>query len=139
MPCIVVGPTAGFAPSGMTKSGSAQALTTSYAVITSWTADTITYPGSTLSGNGVLVQGGKSGATVAASLVLSGGFSYTATCRILINGVVVATGSGTSGTPATVSTTAAVANGDVVTVEAIYSGVSAPSVATGSSTFVRIT
>lgn len=139
MPCLTSFPQAGFAPSGMTKSGSAQALTTSYAVITSWTADTGTYPGSTLSGNGVLVQGSKSGATVAASLVLTGGFSYTVTCRILINGSVAATGSGTSGTPATVSTSATVANGDVVTVEAIYSGVSPPSVATGSSTSVHIT
>lgn len=139
MGCITSFPHAGFAPSGMTKSGSSQTLTTSYAVITTWTADTTNYPGSTLSGNGVLVQGTKSAATVEASLVLSGGFSYTATCRILINGSVAATGSGTSGTPATVSTSASVANGDVVTVEAIYSGVSGPSVSTGTSTYVRIT
>lgn len=139
MPCIVIGPTDAFAPSGMTKSGSAQALTGSYAVITGWTADTSNYPGSTLSGNGVLVQGAKPGATVQAQLALTGGFSYSASCRILINGVVVATGSATGGSPATVSTTATVAHGDVVTVEATGSGVSNPSVATGASSFVRIT
>lgn len=139
MGCVTSFPHAGFAPSGMTKSGSAQVVTTSYAVVTSWTADTATYPGSTLSGSGVLAQGTKTGATVAASLALTGGFSYTATCRILINGSVAATGSGTSGTPVTVSTTANIVTGDVVTVEVIYSGVSGPSVATGASTYVRIT
>ncbi|WP_280412519.1 hypothetical protein [Nocardia asiatica] len=130
---------AGFVPSGMTKSGSAQTLTTSYAVITGWTADTANYPGSTLSGNGVVAQGAKTNATLTANLALSGGFSWTVTARLLVNGSVVATGSGTSSTPATVSTTHNINNGDVVTVEAIFSGVSAPAVQTGSGTYVRIT
>lgn len=139
MGCVTSFPMAGFAPSGMTKSGSAQALTGSYATITTWTADTTNYPGSTVSSNGVVAQGGKSGATVAASLDLTGGFSYSASVRILVNGSIVATGSSTGGTPMTVSTTTTITSGDVVTVQGISSGVSNPSVATGANSWVRIT
>ncbi len=44
-----------FKSSGMTKSGS-YTMTTSYAEVPTWTADTGTYPGSSLSGNGLVVQ-----------------------------------------------------------------------------------
>lgn len=138
MPCIVIMPATGFAPSGMTKSGSDYGLTTSYTTITTWTADTTNFPGSTVSSNGVVAQGTKT-ATVAASLALTGGFSYTASVRILVNGGVVATGTGTEDTPMTVSTSTAIVTGDIVTVQGTASGIDNPSVATGANSWVRIT
>lgn len=58
-----------FTPSGMNKSGS-YTMTTSYAEVTTWTADTGTYPGSSLSGNGLVAQGSTSNATVTAQIAV---------------------------------------------------------------------
>lgn len=60
---------ASFTPSGMNKSGS-YTMTTSYAEVPSWTADTGTYPGSSLSGNGLVVQSTISNATVTAQIAV---------------------------------------------------------------------
>lgn len=139
MPCIVVRPPAGFAPSGMTKNGS-QALNSSYATITSWIADTTNYPGSTVSSNGVVAQGTKT-ATLTANIPYTGGFSQTTTVRIQVNGTTVVTGSGNgadNGT-ATATTNTPITAGDVVTVQGTSSGVGTTTVSSGTSTYVRIT
>lgn len=140
MPCIVVGGVSGFAPSGMTKSGS-YGFSGSYTTITSWTADTSNYPGSVVSGNGVVAQGSKSGATLTANIPFGGGFSSTTTVRIQVNGVTVVTGSGNSSSSgtATASTTYDISNGDVVTVQGQSVGVTPTTVSSGTDTYVRIT
>ena len=58
-----------FTPSGMNKNGS-YTMTTSYAEVPAWTADTATYPGSTLSGNGLVAQATISNATVTAQIAV---------------------------------------------------------------------
>lgn len=140
MPCIVAQPrAAGFAPSGMNKSGT-QALTGSYATLTTWTADTTGYPGSTVSSNGVVAQGSAT-ATLTANIAYTGGFSQTTTVRIQVNAATVATGTGNSadsGT-ATATTSYAITTGDIVTVQAISTGIAEPTVTSGATTYVRIT
>lgn len=56
-----------FTPSGMNKSGTYNPGTT-YAEVPGWTADTATYPGSSLSGNGLIVQGNISNGTISGQL-----------------------------------------------------------------------
>ncbi len=133
-----------FAPSGMTKSGSFQ-IPASFTTVTGWTADTTNYPGSTVSSNGLVAQASKTGATLAANLPYSGGYAGGGNkqARLLVNGVVVATGpantSKTSGTM-TVSTTYDIVAGDVVTVQVDTSyGLAEGNVAAGTNTWVRIT
>lgn len=133
-----------FAPSGMTKSGSFQ-IPASFTTVTGWTADTTTYPGSTVSGNGIVAQGSKTGATLAANLPYSGG-NYgggNKQARLLVNGVVVATGTASTGKISgtmTVSTTYDIAVGDVVTVQVDTSyALPEGAVAAGTNTWVRIT
>ncbi|MBF6213790.1 hypothetical protein IU487_22490 [Nocardia puris] len=107
-----------FAPSGMLKDGSTYSVPASFTEIPGWVANTGTYPGSALSGNGLLVQGGKADATITATIGLSNGFSLSTQVRILKNGNVIVTGSATTGTTATASISGhAVADGDVITVQ----------------------
>ncbi|WP_306365426.1 hypothetical protein [Nocardia sp. CC227C] len=126
-----------FLPSGMDKSGSTYNINTSYGTVTGWVADTTNYPGSTLSGNGLVVQGGKSPATVEASLRVSNGNASSVNCtlRLILNantGSPLVTGSavavpGFSAANVTVSTSSAtLADGDVLTVQAVagFSGLS---------------
>ncbi|MGW5519292.1 hypothetical protein [Nocardia africana] len=129
-----------FLPSGMTKNGT-QNLSTSYAQVTGWTADTANYPGSTVASNGLVSQGTKTGATLSTSIPFTGTFSQTVTVRIKVNGTVVVTGTGVtaaSGT-ATASTTYNIQTGDNVTVEAVTSAGQTQTISSGTSTWVRIT
>lgn len=129
-----------FAPSGMYKNGT-QGITTSYAQIINWTADTGGYPGSSISSHGLVAQGAKTGATIAANIPFSGGLSAGVTVRIKKNGTVIATGSQVSGTTGTALCTATgqtVANGDNFTVEVIGTN-NFPSVSSGTGTYLRIT
>ncbi|NCL74276.1 hypothetical protein [Rhodococcus sp. YH1] len=108
-----------FLPSRMTKTGT-QNFTTSWALLTGWTADTANYPGSTVVSNALQVQGGKSGATITASLPYTGSFTNPHTARILLNGSVIATGtanSAASGTMTATATDVTLADGDDITVE----------------------
>ncbi|MFI6368939.1 hypothetical protein ACIBG0_40210 [Nocardia sp. NPDC050630] len=135
-----------FRPSGMTKNG-AQATTTSFADITGWTADTGTYPGSSVNSNTSLVaQAAKTGATLTANIPFSGGtytFGTGTQVRILVNGTVVGTGTAvqaSSGTATCTVTGQTIASGDLVKVQILASGYSGqPSVTTGAGTYVRIT
>ncbi|WP_327100079.1 hypothetical protein OIE68_15645 [Nocardia vinacea] len=134
-----------FLPSGMTKNGT-QTTTSSFADITSWTADTSNYPGSSVSSNALVAQGSKTGATLTANIPFSGGgyaFSGGGTqVRILVNGTVVATGTAVaanSGT-ATCTTTQNITAGDLVKVQILATLYSPqPTVTAGTGTYVRIT
>ena len=144
---IVRGAGGSFLPSGMTKNGSFT-LATSYSTVTSWTADTTNYPGSTVSSDGLVVQGGKSGASVNASLVVSNSnpAGVNATLRLILNGNTgspLATGSAVSvpafgSTTVTVSATANLSNADVVTVQAL-AGAGGLTTTTNASSFMHIT
>lgn len=137
---------AGFQPSGMTKNGS-QSITTSFADITGWTADTSNYPGSTVNSNTSLVaQGAKTGATLTANIPFGSGtytFGTGTQVRILVNGSVVGTGTAvqaSSGTATCTVTGQTIADGDLVKVQILASGYSGqPSVTTGTGTYLRIT
>ncbi|RBO82054.1 hypothetical protein [Nocardia puris] len=118
-----------FDPSGMNKSGT-QSVTTSYAQVNNWTADTANYPGSTVSGHALVAQGSKADATVAASVVIANSnFSnFTATLRLYRNGDLLQQGSPVT-VPATKSATVtvtatpvAVTSGDLITLQVIGSG-----------------
>lgn len=131
-------------PSGMTKNGTLK-LTNGWADITAWTADTTGYPGSELSGNGLRVQGGKTAATVTVALPFSGGTNApTQQARIMVNGNFIANGSQVAGVSGTLTASAslALADGDVVTVQAICTAQWAgweSTISAGSGTYVRIT
>ncbi|OOL26831.1 hypothetical protein GQ85_42605 [Rhodococcus rhodochrous] len=122
----------------MTKSGT-QSFTTSWALLTSWTADTGTYPGSTVVSNALQVQGGKSDATIAVSLPYSSSFSYNRQARIKVNGTIVATSAAytaTSGTITVSATGVAVADVDGVTVEVIMATFASGSISAGGTVTV---
>lgn len=119
-----------FAPSGMNKTGTTTTIGTSYAEVASWAADTAGYPGSTISGNALVVNGGSSNATVAGLLkVTNSSFSQsvTVTLRLYKNGSLLATGSpvtiganNSAGVDVTINSTGNnLANGDLITVQAI--------------------
>lgn len=74
MPLLFVGGGRVFAPSGATiPAGQSWASNATYVAVTGATANTGTYPGSTMNGNRLLVQGPKTGATITASVPYSGG------------------------------------------------------------------
>ncbi len=132
---------ASFLPSGMTKNGTFT-IPASYTKILSWTADTTNYPGSTVSSDGLVVQGANSSATITANIPWTASLSMTVTVRIKVNNVVVATGSGatgTSGTSTALATGQTVATGDNITVEVVSTQANFGSVSSGTNTYVRVT
>lgn len=63
-----------FEPSGMTKNGTqAWATSATWVQITSWTANTVTYPGSSITSHRLVVQGTKTSATISAAVPYTGG------------------------------------------------------------------
>lgn len=132
---IIIRPYSSFAPSGMTKNGT-QNFTTSWAKAINWTANTGTYPGSTVVNNYLQVQGGKSDATITVSLPYTGSFAYTRNARILHNDQVIATGAGwttTSGTLSVTATNVSVADGDDISVEIIMNTFASGSISNGGT------
>ena len=124
-----------FLPSRMTKTGT-QNFTTSWALLTGWTADTANYPGSTVVSNALQVQGGKTGATISVSLPFTSSLSFTRTARILLNGAVIATGAdvaSNSGTMTATATDVTLADGDDVTIEVIMPTIADGSVSAGGT------
>lgn len=120
-----------FVPSGMTKAG-AQALTTSWALLTGWTPDA----GSTVVSNALQVNGAKATATISVSLPYSGSFSYPRTARLLLNGVVIATSPSNSAASGTLSFSATgvdVRDGDDVTVEVMIGNFANGSISAGGT------
>ncbi|MFC6011368.1 hypothetical protein [Nocardia lasii] len=146
MPHIFAGGEAPFSPSGMTKNGNVTTGgATVFTVVPGWTADTVGYPGSVVSGNGLQTQSGADATPIVANVAYSGaGMAGNFQARLVLNGTtVIATGAVVTGNQGTmvVSTTAAIAPGDVVTVETTHN-VSTPlwyATITGSAaTFLRI-
>ncbi|MEV6773895.1 hypothetical protein AB0N05_35195 [Nocardia sp. NPDC051030] len=135
----------GFKPSGMTKNGTQQTPSTqnAWAPILGWTANTATYPGSVVASNALVSQGDKASVTVAAGVAWTASmFGNVIQVCIKKNGTVIATSTAASTSPATVSATLAVANGEQITVEVCDTGSYANYPATitaGSTTYVRIT
>ncbi len=135
-----------FAPSGMTKSGSNYNIPSSATEVPTWTADTSGYPGSTLSGNGLVANGSKTSASLSSSCSITNtqAIGVTVTLYLWVNGVLVKTGTGasiaafSSGT-ATVSHTMDISSGDVVTLRASASVANYCRINTGASSYVRIT
>ncbi|NCL75702.1 hypothetical protein [Rhodococcus sp. YH1] len=124
-----------FLPSGMTKNGT-QNFTTSWALLTGWTANTGTYPGSTVVSNALQAQGGKTGATISVSLPYTGSFTNPHTARILLNGAVIATGTPNGAASGTMTATASdvtLADGDDVTVEVMVDTYADGSVSAGGT------
>lgn len=130
-----------FIPSGMNKSGSqtVTANTSTYTQITTWTADTATYPGSTVSSNSLVMQSSGSAVLSGAVVWSAGGLTGNATCKLYKNGTAFLTGSATptesSGT-ATVSGTVTVAAGDLIALYFIFNTFTDVTV-TASGTFVH--
>ncbi|MBL1072944.1 hypothetical protein JK358_00885 [Nocardia sp. 2] len=152
MSLLVIGGGESFAPSAMRKSGAAWAgLDESWRLIPTWIADP-DYPGSevSVSGDGLVVQEGKIGATLAASVAFTGHSSLGAdvTLRLRVNDSTVAvTGVAKTcpekvTTTVTVSGTYTVATGDVITLQALGDWAfnnQNPSIAAGAAAFVRVT
>ncbi|WP_043654304.1 hypothetical protein [Nocardia thailandica] len=133
-----------FMPSGMTKNGTATTSTT-YTVVPSWTADTTGYPGSTVSGNALVVNGSKTGATITVQLTWTAGAGGNdIRVRIMKNGVQVGAESGSDTTsPTNHSVTTDVVTGDLITVErkgfGTWDGTYAATIQAGATTYVRVT
>ncbi|MFI9506964.1 hypothetical protein [Nocardia sp. NPDC052566] len=136
-----------FLPSSMTKNGTWSAMNATFKPITGWLADTQGYPGSTLSGDGLVVQKPKTNALLDASIVLTGrNRDVTVTLQLLVNNNVVVTNlgqpvGGTGTTTVSVSTTQSVAQGDVITLQAKSSqNVTAfnPTATTNPASYVRV-
>lgn len=114
-----------FVPSSMTKAGTWASMDATWRTITGWSADTAAYPGSTVSGEGLVVQKSKADATLAASVVfkalpING---PTVTLQLLVNNVSTVVGTPTvvpanSTATVTVSAVRNITAGDVVIVQA---------------------
>lgn len=131
-----------FAPSGMNKSGTQQ-VTGTMAQVTGWTADTGTYPGSTISGSALVVNGAGPSKTLTARIAWTPGAGGN-DCAIQIkrNGTLLATGAYSTSSPSTVSTTDTVADGDLITIEvrdqSAWAGTSyKATIQAGTGTYVR--
>lgn len=114
-----------YLPAGMNKSGTqtVTANTTTYTQLTTWTADTTNYPGSTVSTNSLVIQSTGNAALSGAVSWNAGGITGNATVQLYKNGSVVLTGSATptesSGT-ATVSGTISCVAGDLIALYFIF-------------------
>ena len=128
-----------FTPTGMTKSGS-QAFSTTAVQVTGFSADTGTYPGSVVTGGSTLVvQGGKVGATIAASVVGDGSSpSRQFLASLRLNGSEIASATGGNQSTLTPSTTADVADGDEITLW-VQRTTGSGNASVGSGTWVRCT
>ncbi|MFE3196278.1 hypothetical protein ACFXHA_45285 [Nocardia sp. NPDC059240] len=139
MGIIVVGPRASaFLPSKMNKNGTAN-LTTSYAPVQGWTADTGSYPGSTVSSpDALVVQNTGASVKITVSATWSVGIGSTVvSLNITVNGGIVATIDSATASSGTTSTnwTGAVAQGDLIRMEAKAASAFQPSISAG---FVQV-
>ncbi|MEV0031450.1 hypothetical protein [Nocardia sp. NPDC050793] len=141
---------AGFQPSGMNKNGNSAQLSTSYTEVTSWTADTTGYPGSTVSSNALVANGSKAAAIVSASVIVANSQFGTVWCRLALyrNGVLLHEGSETTVPAAGTATvtvnvtspvTTSITSGDLITLQARAQMVSSITVQGGTSSWVHIT
>ncbi|WP_146097771.1 hypothetical protein [Nocardia nova] len=135
--------TPGFAPAGMTKNPTQATSSSAWAQVQGWVADTANYPGSTTSSNALVALGGKAAATVTGTVAWTAGmFGNSIQVRLKKNNTVIVTGTTSSSSPSTATTSVAVANGDLITVEVIDNGqwsAYAATISSGAGTFVHIT
>lgn len=136
-----------FLPSGMFKNGDSAGLTTTFALVPTWTADTTPYPGSSVVSNGLIVQSTRGGVLVAANILMSNAAAgaVTGTVQIKQGATVIVTsapvslgafgGTGTATCSATVDVTA----GDSITLEARCSGGSVVVKSGTANSWVRVT
>ncbi len=134
--------TPGFAPVGMTKNPT-QPTSNTWTQVKGWVADTSTYPGSATSSDALVSLGGKAAATVTGTVAWTAGmFGNSIQVRLKKNGTVIVTGTTSSSSPSTATTSVAVANGDLITVEMIDNSqwsAYAATISSGAGTFVHIT
>lgn len=131
-----------FAPSGMTKNGSAQTFTAA-AVVTGMVAES----GSTLVGSALIPNGAKTGATIAAQVYFSNtNFISSITAELFKNGVLVPGGAVTVSTVSTFTATLViptrtvdVISTDQFTLKVTPSSSIGATIGAGTATFVRIT
>ncbi|MFC5789652.1 hypothetical protein ACFPPE_07265 [Agromyces tardus] len=134
-----------FRPSGMTKNGTlAWAGSATWVTITSWTANTGTYPGSSVDGSHrLVVQGSKTSASISGQAAYTGGgFARTHSIRLIDqSGNVIATGSPNTATSGNCTVSATGVNLSGVTAIALQmSGdFSAGTMSAGAGTFLTIT
>ncbi|MFC9966351.1 hypothetical protein ACFVH4_19150 [Nocardia ignorata] len=147
MGIIVTGGRGGaFLPSGMTKNGN-QALTTTFAKVLAWTADTSNYPGSSIASDGLVVQSTRTGVTVAANIVMTNASAGATNgfIQVKVGATVVASAGpisvpGFNGTATlTCSGPADVLAGDNITLEARIAVANSVSVTGGVNSWVRVT
>jgi hypothetical protein len=144
MPLIIAAPaSATFAASGMVKSGStASTSSAAWAQLKTWTADTTNYPGSTVSSDALISQGGKASATISTSIAWTGGLYPSIQVRIKVNDALAVTGATSTTSPSTATVTTTIADGDRITVEIIdngsYASSAYASITTGATTYVRV-
>lgn len=131
-----------FSPSGMTKNGSWVPTASTWTTIPGWSANA----GSTVSGNGVMTNGAKTGAVISGQLsnIYTGGGYIEVDVRLLLDEVVVKTltavsVSAASPTVLITSDPLTVASGQVATMQ--IGGTYAPyaTIQSGVNTYVRIT
>ncbi|WP_028477907.1 hypothetical protein [Nocardia sp. CNY236] len=136
-----------FRPAGMNKSGT-QTLTTAWAHILDWVADTTGYPGSVVAEHALVVHGDNPAATITASCTIANSssiFSLSARVAIYHNGAVLVEGADTpipvqSSATVSVAQDIALADGDLITLYAIGSaGFSYLSLQSGATSHVRVT
>lgn len=105
MGIIVVSAPSLFIPSRMNKNGTAT-VSTSFAAVSGWTADTGTYPGSSVSGGNALVVQQAGSGTITVSATWNIGIGTTVfSVNITVNGVVMATASSGTAASGTTGTT----------------------------------
>lgn len=130
-----------FIETGISKNGSTQTWpvsTSGWVQVTGFVAHTA-YPGSTISSNGAVVRGNKTGASITAIIPFSGASLSTRqhVIRLMKNGTQIgsdsATVAATSGT-CTLTVSSNVVDGDVITVEA-----SGPNATSGMGTITAST
>lgn len=134
-----------FAASGMTKNSTMTwATSTTWVTIASWTANTGTYPGSSVGSDRLNVQGTKTNATLTAAVPFSGGLSLRQhRCRLVDqSGNVIATGSivaADSGTCTVTATGVDLAAITSIGLEMNANGGSGGTVTSGSTCYLTIT
>lgn len=131
-----------YSPSGMTKNGNWVPTATAWTTIPGWTANA----GSTVSGNGVVANGAKTGAVISGQLsnIYTGGGYIEVDVRLLLDGVVVKTLMAviTSTAAPTITITSdplTVTSGQVATMQIGGTYATYATIQSGVNTYVRIT
>lgn len=127
-----------FTATGVTKNSSEFNVTGTRSPVTGWIVNS-SYPSTVLSGNGFQVKGSKSNATITGTFPgWTNSFNTSRTLYLMLNGTQIGTANSASGTSSmTVSASGVnVANGDVITVEAVAGYSSGVSISANTATII---